>query len=212
MNHIEPHQVWRQWIVISMHCKNNRKAQLRQALGFISNVNKTKLPWIWKGKAFQNRNSAGDRMLHTSWRRMERFVGWRLMQSWHYLWLRANVSRKIRCQSWLELLSTILRRSPDCCPFFFETWSRDHKQPQWVGSRPRALNWADKTDSVPGVDTGCSLKYSDGKRVGVSFSFSVMLFEKIRLYMNIKEGIKLDLSHIWIEEIHKSLQLSCVKF
>lgn len=56
-----------------------------------------------------------------------------------------------------------------------------------------------------GVDIGCSLKYLDGKRVGVFFLFLVMLFEKIRLYMNIKEGIKLDLFYIWIEEIYKSL-------
>lgn len=151
-------------------------------------------------------------MLYTSCRRTERFVGWCLMRSWHHLWWGANVSRKIRCQSWPELFSTILRRSQDCCPFFFETWSEDHKQPQWVGSPPYALNWADKADPVPGADTGCSLKYSDGETVEFSFSFSRMLFKEIGLYTNIKEWIKWGLSCIWAEEIHTSLQLPCVKF
>lgn len=47
---------------------------------------------------------------------------------------------------------------------------------------------------MPGLNTGCSLKYSTGEGVGGSFSFSRMLFEELGLYGHIKEQIQCDLS------------------
>lgn len=116
-------------------------------------------------------------------------------------------------RSGAQLFSTVLRRSLDCCPFSFETWSG--------GLQTVTMSWSTAMCSKLGWWSWLNARsrhrmqletFSGGRGLEFFFQCSIMLFEEIELDVNIKDWTDCGLLNTWIEMIHKSLKHLCTKF
>lgn len=146
----------------------------------------------------------GDGRLHPSCRRTERLwagawrnpgttFDWELMLAG-----RSGVSHVVLC--YLEKVTGLL-------PLLFWNliWGPQTATMSWVTAMSSKLGWQGWLGASSRHRMLLEIfRWWEG---WVSFSFSVMLFEEIGLYMNIKE-----ISPSWVEERRESLSLSAVKY